>query len=474
MLNLFQNQPNPLLDVAQRQGLVTPEIQKQLAQRQQQMGLLALANVASQMQKGQPLIPQLAQATSAYVGAREQGINQVLGDLLKARQLESQLLTQRRQQQDFARREAFRATLPPDQQALFDINAPEFVKQMGSFQGIKYNAEITSLVRQLLPNFDPRNPSAEGIALANEFQATVTPKEQADIIDANSKARDEGRQIAPVPPTQQDILKKYLPQSFAPVSMIINEKPVTVTNKAVSDTQYKDITGEIPNVSSGDLRQVASTEMSNLNKSELLKNLSPKDRRVRVAELVKDRGKAIARLKDAVEEAKTIKGLSLYLREHQTDEDTKLIDYITTGSKNEVMMALERLGQEVRSLYHPDTESAKSTLDTIKTKLFLKVVGKMREMSPTGGALGSVTEREIEKVENSVTALKEGMSPEELTKNLKELELLVEQATINIIEAFEHDFGAVPGIREALKQPYTFKVPQTFENRNDIKIKLKK
>ena len=473
MLNLFQNQPNPLLDVAQRQGLVTPEIQKQLAQRQQQMGLLALANVASQMKKGQPLIPQLAQATSAYVGAREQGINQVLGDLLKARQLESQLLTQKRQQQDFARREAFRATLPPDQQALFDINAPEFVKQMGSFQGIKYNPEMTSLVRQVYPNFDPRNPSEEGIALANEFQSTVSPNEQAQIRTENSKARFEGRQTVPVPPTREDILKKYLKKSFAPVSMTINEKPVTVTNKAVSDTQYKDITGEIPNVSSDNLRQVASTEIGYLNKSKLLEGLSPKDKQARIAKLAGERTKALGLLKKTVEDAINIRGLSKYLRTHQTDEDTKLIDYITTGSKNEVMMALERAGEKVRGLYHPDSIAAKAELDTIKTKLFLKVVAEMRAMSPTGGALGSVTEREIEKVENSVTALMEGMTPEALTKNLKELESIVEQATMNIIEAFEEDFGTVPGIREALQKPYTFKVPQTFENRTDIKIKRK-
>ena len=67
----------------------------------------------------------------------------------------------------------------------------------------------------------------------------------------------------------------------------------------------------------------------------------------------------------------------------------------------------------------------------------------------------------------------EGMTPEALTKNLKELESIVEQATMNIIEAFEEDFGTVPGIREALQKPYTFKVPQTFENRTDIKIKRK-
>jgi hypothetical protein len=61
----------------------------------------------------------------------------------------------------------------------------------------------------------------------------------------------------------------------------------------------------------------------------------------------------------------------------------------------------------------------RATLSTVKASLAFDELKKMRESSPTGGALGSVTERELDLLESAVQSLDQGQSPQQLRANLE-------------------------------------------------------
>jgi hypothetical protein len=62
---------------------------------------------------------------------------------------------------------------------------------------------------------------------------------------------------------------------------------------------------------------------------------------------------------------------------------------------------------------------ANNLLKNLQTRAFVTEIQKMRNASPTGGAVGSVSEKEMEGLSNIGAALKLGMSEKELTKQLR-------------------------------------------------------
>lgn len=59
------------------------------------------------------------------------------------------------------------------------------------------------------------------------------------------------------------------------------------------------------------------------------------------------------------------------------------------------------------------------TVDTLKASLSFDALAEMRRNSPTGGALGSVTERELELLGSTVASLDQAQSPTQLKENLQ-------------------------------------------------------
>jgi len=62
---------------------------------------------------------------------------------------------------------------------------------------------------------------------------------------------------------------------------------------------------------------------------------------------------------------------------------------------------------------------ANNLLKNLQTRSFVTEIQRMRSASPTGGAVGSVTEKEMEGLSNIGAAIKAGMSEKELTAQLK-------------------------------------------------------
>ena len=77
------------------------------------------------------------------------------------------------------------------------------------------------------------------------------------------------------------------------------------------------------------------------------------------------------------------------------------------------------LGKMALKLGTTPAEDLESTLDVIKSNLGFEELREMKAASPTGGALGQVTEREIEFLQSTLESLKQKQSEEQLDESLR-------------------------------------------------------
>lgn len=101
-------------------------------------------------------------------------------------------------------------------------------------------------------------------------------------------------------------------------------------------------------------------------------------------------------------------------------------------------------------------------LETVVRPITFNVLQAMREASKTGGALGAVSEREIDLLQNNIASLDQTQSPEQFKKNL---DTIIEQARRSMgqmTDGFSQTYGQqieIPsgpkrGGAEAIKQKY--------------------
>jgi hypothetical protein len=86
----------------------------------------------------------------------------------------------------------------------------------------------------------------------------------------------------------------------------------------------------------------------------------------------------------------------------------------------------------------PGTQAAnlRASIDTIEANLAFDRLQQMRQSSPTGGALGSVSERELTLLGSALASLKQSQSPKQLADNLR----FVKQQYAKVIKQMEADF----------------------------------
>jgi len=84
----------------------------------------------------------------------------------------------------------------------------------------------------------------------------------------------------------------------------------------------------------------------------------------------------------------------------------------------------------------------KATVETLQADAAFSTLQQMRNASKTGGALGQVSERELDLLMGAVGNLKIGQSPEQFGKNLKQYIDMRNEAMLNIYDAFVADYGA--------------------------------
>lgn len=103
-------------------------------------------------------------------------------------------------------------------------------------------------------------------------------------------------------------------------------------------------------------------------------------------------------------------------------------------------------------------ENLRATLSTIKSDAALTRLQKIRDESPTGGALGAITERELDLLQNASAALSQSQSPSQLKDNLIRYKQIRNNAMLHVRDAFVDQYGDDGTNRFGDLPPYGSKV----------------
>jgi len=91
--------------------------------------------------------------------------------------------------------------------------------------------------------------------------------------------------------------------------------------------------------------------------------------------------------------------------------------------------------------FRDDTANFEADLGTLGSKLFINTINQMRELSKSGGAVGSVTEKEMMKLENAQRSLALTQSDGNMVGNMKKLVGDINDSMKSIAEAYKQQYG---------------------------------
>lgn len=100
-----------------------------------------------------------------------------------------------------------------------------------------------------------------------------------------------------------------------------------------------------------------------------------------------------------------------------------------------------------------NAKTANDLLQNILTRSFIKEIQAMREASPTGGAVGSVTEREMDALSKVSAALSVGMNKDEFIKQLDNYLAIANRSIKNIPVEYSKTYGYNGEFDEILTAP---------------------
>lgn len=86
---------------------------------------------------------------------------------------------------------------------------------------------------------------------------------------------------------------------------------------------------------------------------------------------------------------------------------------------------------------------AQAKLDSIKSQIFVSALQSMREASKTGGAVGNVSNREGDKLENTLAALGQAQSTEDFKKQLTKARQQLRLSQEIIKNAYDEQYGSM-------------------------------
>ena len=113
------------------------------------------------------------------------------------------------------------------------------------------------------------------------------------------------------------------------------------------------------------------------------------------------------------------------LRAQQEDEKANLgaeeIDRALNIIDNDGLLPSTGFGSLLSSVPNTDAKSLASLLDTIKANIGFDQLNQMRASSPTGGALGNVTEKELKFLQSVAGSLDQSQNENQLRDNLNRL-----------------------------------------------------
>lgn len=103
------------------------------------------------------------------------------------------------------------------------------------------------------------------------------------------------------------------------------------------------------------------------------------------------------------------------------------LDDIESIRKNSRLPTTGAFGSLLAGIRGTPQHDIARALDTVRANISFERLNQMRAASPTGGALGSVTERELLLLQNSFAALEQSQSDEQFEKNLRRTRAIYER-----------------------------------------------
>lgn len=101
-------------------------------------------------------------------------------------------------------------------------------------------------------------------------------------------------------------------------------------------------------------------------------------------------------------------------------------------------------------------------LDTIKANVGFQALAQMRANSPTGGALGNVSEMENKLLQSTLGSLDQAQTPQQLKESLQRVQAALAQSQERLVAAYQEQYGGLPSQAQTQggMQPH-WNVPQS-------------
>jgi spore germination cell wall hydrolase CwlJ-like protein len=91
--------------------------------------------------------------------------------------------------------------------------------------------------------------------------------------------------------------------------------------------------------------------------------------------------------------------------------------------------------------FRESTANFETDIENLGTRIFINTINRMRELSKTGGAVGSVTEKEMTKLENAMQNLSLRQGEGNMRKNLSGVAKEINDSMRSIAEAYKQQYG---------------------------------
>lgn len=148
---------------------------------------------------------------------------------------------------------------------------------------------------------------------------------------------------------------------------------------------------------------------------------------------VSEQNRKLAESTDAVHGAIAARGQRVQLIANKLDEAIGQVRGGLDGTAGRNAFLSNVPGTQAKNL--------SATLDTIKANIGFEELQRMRDNSPTGGALGQVTEKEIAFLQSVLGSLDQGQSPQQLRENLQRAKTEIIASWERVRQAYEQDYG---------------------------------
>lgn len=463
-------------------GLLSPAQMEQTQSNARIQGLMALGNAL--MQAGAPrgqrtsTLQGLGMAAPAYMQGRQQAFDQTLQDILRQTQIQD--LLRQRQEQEAARtrikqvqelaKKAFiptmgeaQATIPTETYENVQTTVPvvtgmqinrELLPAFAALgqEGMQYATQLAQFQKVLQPGFkiekrkaasgaeelvkiyddgtvetigkgvsdikpitfdDPTqgyislrfgkpyeqlSPSEKQEVIA--FQNAPNAKDIADVVAQAARLKFETGQVIPVPRSREDFLRAAQAGVKPSVPASPTEPP------------------KLPTVPAS-----VATKPIGPKEAPLIESVAIPEKMKQEMALAKP--KQMAAVESVVNTSR---------RMQQT-----INEILNNPGFND---AFGLSGTIISSIPGTDAARVKALLEQLGGTLFIDAITAMRNASPTGGAVGAVTEKEGDKLQSSQAALKQAQKPADVRKELQKLLEMLKFQEQGVVNAFNRTYGA--------------------------------